>query len=151
MLRLGIDKYDYKATFYLSAEEKEWAKKKTSQFDKRHFWLFVQRAKNRLKIGPKINSELFSPKLVVDSMISNLEHRGPDGNGIYISNHNLLALGHTRLSIFDLSELGKQPMQYMDRFSITFNGAIYNFLELRQELISKGYIFLNLRLILKSF
>ena len=34
MLRLGIDKYDYKATFYLSAEEKEWAKKKTSQFDK---------------------------------------------------------------------------------------------------------------------
>ena len=52
-----------------------------------------------------------------------------------------IALGHTRLSIFDVSELGKQPMQYMDRFSITFNGAIYNFLELRQELISKGYIF----------
>jgi len=88
-----------------------------------------------------INSELLSPKLVVDSMINKLEHRGPDGNGTYISNHNLLALGHTRLSIFDLSELGKQPMQYMDRFSITFNGAIYNFLELRQVLISKGYIF----------
>lgn len=88
-----------------------------------------------------MNSELLNPKLVVDSMINKLEHRGPDGNGTYISNHNLLALGHTRLSIFDLSELGKQPMQYMDRFSITFNGAIYNFLELRQELISKGYIF----------
>jgi asparagine synthase (glutamine-hydrolysing) len=88
-----------------------------------------------------ISKTLLNPKQIVDSMISNLEHRGPDGNGTYISNHNLLALGHTRLSIFDLSELGKQPMQYMDRFSITFNGTIYNFLELQQELISKGYIF----------
>ena len=88
-----------------------------------------------------VNNELLCPKHVTKTLITNLEHRGPDGYGTYFSNHDLLALGHTRLSIFDLSELGNQPMQYMERFSITYNGAIYNFIELRQELISKGYIF----------
>ena len=54
MLRLGIDKYDYKAAFYLSAEEKNGQKRKPASLTN-SFWLFVQRAKNRLKIGPKIN------------------------------------------------------------------------------------------------
>ena len=74
-------------------------------------------------------------------MISNLEHRGPDGKGTYIDQHNNFALGHNRLSIFDVSEQGKQPMQFMDRYSITFNRAIYNFVELRNFLIAKGHHF----------
>ena len=74
-------------------------------------------------------------------MMSNLEHRGPDGKGTYIDQHNNFALGHNRLSIFDVSERGKQPMQFMDRYSITFNGAIYNFVELRNFLIAKGHHF----------
>ena len=74
-------------------------------------------------------------------MISHLEHRGPNGKGNFSTYNDLLALGHTRLSIFDLTDFGQQPMHYRDRFTITFNGAIYNFLELQHELISKGHIF----------
>lgn len=88
-----------------------------------------------------ISNTLLNPKQVVDSMISSLEHRGPNGRGTFNANNDSLALGHTRLSIFDLTEFGQQPMHYRDRFSITFNGAIYNFLELQLELISKGHIF----------
>ena len=88
-----------------------------------------------------ISKTLLNPKQVVDSMISSLEHRGPDGRGTYKAHNDSLALGHTRLSIFDLTDFGQQPMYYKDRFSITFNGAIYNFLELQQELNSKGHIF----------
>ena len=86
-------------------------------------------------------SGILDSKMVVDSMMSNLEHRGPDGKGTYIDQHNNFALGHNRLSIFDVSERGKQPMQFMDRYSITFNGAIYNFVELRNFLIAKGHHF----------
>ena len=86
------------------------------------------------------SSELDS-KIIVDSIISNLKHRGPEGIGTHIDKQKKLALGHTRLSIFDISLRGKQPMHYMDRFSITFNGAIYNFIELRDKLIGKGYHF----------
>ena len=88
-----------------------------------------------------VANKLLDPKKVVDSMISSLRHRGPDGSGFYNANNDTLALGHTRLSVFDLAESGQQPMKYRDRFTITFNGAIYNFLELQQELISKGHIF----------
>ena len=87
-----------------------------------------------------MSSKLLDPKQVIDSMISSLRHRGPDGSGFYNANNDTLSLGHTRLSVFDLAESGQQPMQYRDRFTITFNGAIYNFLELQQELISKGHI-----------
>jgi asparagine synthase (glutamine-hydrolysing) len=53
-----------------------------------------------------------------------------------------VGLGHRRLSIIDLSELGRQPMSSQDRsIWITFNGEIYNFQELRKDLISKGYAF----------
>ena len=88
-----------------------------------------------------ISNTLLNPKQVVESMISHLEHRGPNGKGNFSTYNDLLALGHTRLSIFDHTEFGQQPMHYRDRFTITFNGAIYNFLELQQELISKGHIF----------
>jgi asparagine synthase (glutamine-hydrolysing) len=66
-------------------------------------------------------------------------HRGPDGEGYFLENN--LALGHRRLSIIDLSDNGKQPMSYLERYVITFNGEIYNYIELREELVSLGYKF----------
>lgn len=71
-----------------------------------------------------------------------LQHRGPDGNGFYIDADNTIGLGHRRLAILDLSPSGRQPMSYAaERYWITFNGEIYNFLELRHELEAAGYTF----------
>ena len=70
-------------------------------------------------------------------MNKKIEHRGPDGDGFFFENN--IGLGHRRLSIIDLSESGKQPMPFIDRYVITYNGEIYNYLELREELISAGY------------
>lgn len=70
-----------------------------------------------------------------------LEHRGPDGYGIWEGIDNSILLGHRRLSILDLSENGKQPMEWADRYVITFNGEIYNYLELKLELERKGVSF----------
>jgi len=85
----------------------------------------------------------FDGKLVnteeIESMTSCISHRGPDGNGFFIKDQ--LAFGHQRLSIIDL-EGGKQPMcDHSQRVYITFNGEIYNYAELRNELISDGIIF----------
>src|SRR4029077_13245809 len=67
-------------------------------------------------------------------------HRGPDGSGHFVSGP--LALGHRRLSIIDLSENGAQPMHNEDgTVTVTFNGEIYNYLGLRDELIAKGHVF----------
>jgi asparagine synthase (glutamine-hydrolysing) len=66
-------------------------------------------------------------------------HRGPDDNGIYSDGG--VTLGHVRLSIIDLSSAGHQPMSYMDRYEIVFNGEIYNYIELRSELEAAGYTF----------
>ncbi len=78
----------------------------------------------------------------LESFNNTLIHRGPDGGDIYINSEGFLGLGHRRLSILDLSENGKQPMSYLnDRYWITFNGEIYNFIELREELRSFGYSF----------
>lgn len=71
-----------------------------------------------------------------------LAHRGPDGVGLWHTPE--VTFGHRRLSILDLSDNGKQPMSYADgRYHITFNGEIYNFIELRQELEKKGYRFIS--------
>jgi asparagine synthase (glutamine-hydrolysing) len=67
--------------------------------------------------------------------LDNITHRGPDSSGIYIKED--LFLGHTRLSIQDLSENGNQPMFSDDkRYVIIFNGEIYNHLEIRRELLT---------------
>ncbi|MEI9947103.1 MAG: asparagine synthase (glutamine-hydrolyzing) [Chitinophagaceae bacterium] len=76
-------------------------------------------------------------------MTDSIRHRGPDGEGIWISNDAVTGLGHRRLSIIDLSEAGNQPMHYMGRYSLVFNGEIYNYLELRQLLEQKGYSFVS--------
>jgi asparagine synthase (glutamine-hydrolysing) len=74
------------------------------------------------------------------SCLIELEHRGPDGSGVW--SEPGITLGHRRLSILDLSENGKQPMSSIDgRYQLTFNGEIYNFIEIRQDLEKKGYRF----------
>jgi len=78
----------------------------------------------------------------VGAMIRSVARRGPDGEGIEVWDEAVL--GHRRLAIFDLSELGRQPMMSPDRsVGIVFNGAIYNFRELRAELQSRGYKFIS--------
>jgi asparagine synthase (glutamine-hydrolysing) len=73
-------------------------------------------------------------------MTSCLTHRGPDDQGIYLDNN--IGLGHRRLSIIDLSSLARQPMtNEAGTVWIVFNGEIYNFPELRTELITKGHSF----------
>jgi asparagine synthase (glutamine-hydrolysing) len=68
-------------------------------------------------------------------------YRGPDGEGFYINDEVGIGFGHRRLSIIDLSENGKQPMKFGEKYVITYNGEIYNYIELREELISAGYQF----------
>ncbi len=72
--------------------------------------------------------------------LDTIAHRGPDGEGHYAAPR--IFLGHRRLSILDLSEGGKQPMaDASGRYFITFNGEIYNFIELREELEKLGHHF----------
>ena len=79
---------------------------------------------------------------VLNDMTEAVAHRGPDGAGIWLDSECRVGLGHRRLSIIDLSELGSQPMHSASgRYSIVFNGEIYGFLELRRELISLGINF----------
>ena len=69
-----------------------------------------------------------------------IAHRGPDGSGLFTD--GAVALGHRRLSIIDLSAAGAQPMANEDgTVHVTFNGEIYNYLPLRDELIAKGHVF----------
>ncbi len=72
--------------------------------------------------------------------LTTLQHRGPDGSGIWHDTEGAVSLGHRRLSILDTSDLGKQPMHF-ERYVITFNGEIYNFLEVRKELEILKYRF----------
>jgi asparagine synthase (glutamine-hydrolysing) len=81
-------------------------------------------------------------ELKLQTFINSIAHRGPDGFGFYIDEKSCLGLGHRRLSILDLSEAGKQPMSFADaRYWISYNGEVFNFIELKSELKSKGYVF----------
>lgn len=80
----------------------------------------------------------------VDEAIKTLRFRGPDDNGreVYSFDSAKVVLGHTRLSIIDLSSAGHQPMTLPDcSVSIVFNGEIYNYRELRAELQTHGFVF----------
>ncbi len=70
-----------------------------------------------------------------------IAHRGPDGDGLYFNESGTIGLAHRRLSIIDLSADANQPMQVLDRYIIIFNGEIYNFIELREQLVKSGYSF----------
>jgi asparagine synthase (glutamine-hydrolysing) len=84
-------------------------------------------------------------------MLDCLKHRGPDGEGIFTDGG--IILGHRRLSIIDLSNKGSQPMT-RDHFTITLNGEIYNYNEIKKELEQKGYSFTSetdTEVVLRSF
>jgi len=83
-------------------------------------------------------SKIKYQKDILKKMTDTLIHRGPDDEGFFMDEK--VALGHRRLSIIDLSKAGHQPMKRGD-LVIVFNGEIYNYIEIRQELISAGYKF----------
>ena len=79
---------------------------------------------------------------VLRSLRDGLRHRGPDSDGIWLSQEGRAGLVHTRLAILDLSSAGCQPMRSQDgRFVIVFNGEIFNFRELRRDLEGCGEVF----------
>jgi len=87
----------------------------------------------------KTRIEKKSIKDIIEKMNNTLIHRGPDGEGYYYGDNFVFA--HRRLAIVDLSDAGKQPMEYINRYIITYNGEIYNYIELRKELETHGYKF----------
>lgn len=106
---------------------------------------------------------IFSKNIIraseIKSMNSKISHRGPDDEGYLMGgNYELdaelrnidicqsevsFAFGHRRLSILDISSIGRQPMNFNNKYWIVFNGEIYNHIELRLELIEKGYHFIS--------
>lgn len=81
---------------------------------------------SKLKIEPKI----------IERLTTTLRHRGPNAESTYINNSSSTALGHTRLSVIDLSSAANQPMFSADgRYVIVFNGEIYNFQKIKKELL----------------
>lgn len=78
----------------------------------------------------------------IKKMADSLSHRGPDDWGTHCN--SIIGLGHRRLSIIDLSAKGKQPMWSNDKsLCITFNGEVYNYQEIKKELLVEGYYFLS--------
>ena len=76
------------------------------------------------------------------AMTSQLIHRGPDDAGIWLNLEHGIALGHRRLSIQDLSSCGHQPMESSSgRYIIVYNGEIYNFRKIQNELVNCGHEF----------
>jgi len=86
-------------------------------------------------------SEQNSGQEVIHKMTDVIAHRGLDCESHIQLYNGTLFLEHRRLSIIYLSDAGKQPMHYIERYTITYNGEIYNYLELRDTLQSKGYRF----------
>jgi asparagine synthase (glutamine-hydrolysing) len=81
---------------------------------------------------------------LLHEMTDCLAHRGPEARGLWFASSNRVGFGHRRLAIIDLSTGGSQPMASPDGMtSITFNGELYNYLELREELKKLGHIFLS--------
>lgn len=79
---------------------------------------------------------------IIEKMASRIEHRGPDDFGIWLNKDHNLALAHRRLSILDLSPAGHQPMHSpCGRYTLIYNGEIYNHLDLRAELDKEGGAF----------
>jgi asparagine synthase (glutamine-hydrolysing) len=92
------------------------------------FGFFLNRNRSRAKSAEDVNRGL-----------SNLLHRGPDGSGNWVNLDSRVGLGHVRLAIIDV-ESGAQPMSSEDgRYTIVFNGEIYNYIELRAELGGEGF------------
>src|SRR5690606_17403073 len=89
---------------------------------------------------------VFNPKLtgtesahMVTAMCNKLIHGGPDDGGVETMPQTSLTLGNRRLALQDLSSAGHQPMHYANRFCITYNGELYNFPQLKQQLEKLGH------------
>lgn len=81
-------------------------------------------------------------RAIIEAMTAQIGHRGPDGEGYYVKDN--VALGHRRLAILDTSSSGSQPMESNNgEWMVIFNGCIYNYREIKAELISKGHTFLS--------
>ncbi|HEX8170313.1 MAG TPA: asparagine synthase (glutamine-hydrolyzing) [Thermoanaerobaculia bacterium] len=81
---------------------------------------------------------------MVQAMTDAIAHRGPDDSGLFFDPRTGVALGHRRLSIIDVSSCGHQPMAFAGgRYQIVYNGEVYNFVALRQELEAAGYTFVS--------
>lgn len=91
-------------------------------------------------VGFVDNRKKKEKKEIIKKMADRIAHRGPDQEGFYTD--DLVALGHRRLSIIDLSKKGGQPIYNEDKSKmIIFNGEIYNYESLKEDLIKKGYVF----------
>ena len=87
----------------------------------------------------KKNDVIHEDRKLIEQMNQIQKHRGPDDGGIFVDRN--MILGHRRLAIFDLSAAGHQPMTYMNKYVISYNGEIYNYCELKKELEEEGYQF----------
>ena len=86
------------------------------------------------------SSRIDNAEAVLEQMMDRIRHRGPDAGGKYLNGE--IALGHRRLSIIDITEQGDQPIFNEDRSMVlVFNGEIYNYQEIREELLAAGHIF----------
>jgi len=74
-------------------------------------------------------------------MTNALQHRGPEKERLWINEERTVGFGHRRLCIIDLSEAGAQPMHYLNRYTIVYNGEIYNYIEIKETLQKQGYSF----------
>jgi asparagine synthase (glutamine-hydrolysing) len=81
-------------------------------------------------------------KAMIASFTDSLEHRGPDGKGIWIAENSKIGLGHRRLAILDLTDAAAQPFHDNEsRYVLTYNGEIFNFPDLKKELEGIGFVF----------
>jgi asparagine synthase (glutamine-hydrolysing) len=93
-------------------------------------------------IAGYISKEENDHEKIIQKITASFSYRGPDDSGFFLDKNNstYIALGHRRLSIIDTSSLGHQPMQF-NQFTLVFNGEIYNYKEIKQELQSLGHSF----------
>lgn len=83
-------------------------------------------------------------RALAERMAAAMEHRGPDDSGLWTDDASGVALSHRRLSIIDVTSCAHQPMAYADgRYHGVFNGEIYNYVEIRSELTSRGHRFIS--------
>ena len=93
-------------------------------------------------VGVIRNSNNFDIEKTVSHMMNAIRHRGPDGSGSMVLENSRVGLGHVRLSVIDLSESALQPMMSVGkRYTIVYNGELYNYRELKKELREKGHVF----------
>lgn len=78
---------------------------------------------------------------LIKAATATLRHRGPESEGFWANKKGTVSFGHSRLCIIDLSTAAAQPMHYANRYTIIYNGEIYNYSELKKELAVKGYSF----------